>query len=83
MDIIITNEDNDLQLQPIMIEELKRAIFELGGLRDLGPNGFSSLFFQQSWGVLKDDVLKMVRGFFEEGCSIDKLNDKHSHDCQN
>lgn len=42
------------------MEEVKDALFSLGGDKALGLDGFSSLFFQRLWGVLTNDLWEVV-----------------------
>ncbi|XP_060200359.1 uncharacterized protein LOC132628609 [Lycium barbarum] len=61
----IKEEDNiPLTAQPTM-EEVKRALFELNGDSACGPDGFSGIFYQKCWEVIKVDVYSVVKAFFE------------------
>ncbi|KAF7831683.1 reverse transcriptase [Senna tora] len=75
VDRVISEEDNLMLRRKVTMEEIKAATFELGGLKAPGPDGFSGLFFQHSWDVIKNDLFYMVQGFFERGDSISVLNE--------
>ncbi len=50
--------ENNLTV-PFSVEEIKRATFELGADKAPGPDGFSLVFFQRFWVVIKDDLVKI------------------------
>lgn len=39
-----------------------------------GPDGFSILFFQQFWDIIKFDLLSMFQSFSEHNFDLSKLN---------
>ncbi|XP_060182380.1 uncharacterized protein LOC132612050 [Lycium barbarum] len=41
------------------------AVFELNGDSSCGPDGFSGIFYQKCWEVIKADVYSVVKAFFE------------------
>lgn len=43
---------------------MKEAVFQLSGDSVAGPDGFSGLFFQKCWKIIRDDVTLVVRAFF-------------------
>ncbi|XP_059288171.1 uncharacterized protein LOC132041478 [Lycium ferocissimum] len=45
-------------------EEVKEAVFASSGESDCGPDGFTGLFFQSCWEIVKLDVVDMVKAFF-------------------
>ncbi|XP_059294479.1 uncharacterized protein LOC132047455 [Lycium ferocissimum] len=45
-------------------EEVKEAVFSLNGESACGPDGFTGLFFQSCWEIVKLDVVDMVKAFF-------------------
>lgn len=61
-------------MKQIGVEEVKRAVFQLGKDKAPGPDGFSGLFFQSCWEVVKDRLVPLVRDFFENGSSLDDIN---------
>ncbi len=48
-------------------EETGDALFQMGPLKAPGLDGFPVCFFQRNWGVLKGDIMRSVRQFFETG----------------
>lgn len=40
----------------------------------LGPDEMTDLFYQQSWSIIKDDVVDMVNNFITSGILDDRLN---------
>ena len=39
-----------------------------------GPDGMTALFYQQSWSVIKMDMVNMVNDFLSSGSFDDRLN---------
>ncbi|XP_057780029.1 uncharacterized protein LOC130998633 [Salvia miltiorrhiza] len=44
--------------------EIKAAVFDLGGDSAAGPDGFTGVFFQHCWEIIKADICLAVRTFF-------------------
>jgi hypothetical protein len=40
-------------------------LFQIGPLKAPGPDGFLARFFQRNWDVVKQDIIKAVRTFFD------------------
>ncbi|XP_060190609.1 uncharacterized protein LOC132619859 [Lycium barbarum] len=62
---LISGEDNKLLAEQPTMEEVKKAVFELNGDSACGPDGFSGIYYQKCWEVVKDDVYCVVKAFFE------------------
>ncbi|GKB71672.1 putative RNA-directed DNA polymerase, eukaryota, reverse transcriptase zinc-binding domain protein [Tanacetum coccineum] len=45
-------------------DEIKRAVWDCGGDRAPGPDGFSFKFFTTFWDLVEDDVVRFVNEFF-------------------
>ncbi|KAL4386041.1 hypothetical protein GQ457_09G010480 [Hibiscus cannabinus] len=41
-------------------EEMKEAVFSMGALKSLGPDGFPGLFYHSFWELIKDDLFILV-----------------------
>ncbi|XP_060182560.1 uncharacterized protein LOC132612276 [Lycium barbarum] len=50
--------------QPTM-EEVQKTVFELNGDSTCGPDGFSAIFYQKCWEVIKANVFNVVKSFFD------------------
>ncbi|GJX76532.1 RNA-directed DNA polymerase, eukaryota [Tanacetum coccineum] len=48
-------------------EEIKRAVWDCGGDRAPGPDGFTFTFFKTFWDTIQPDVVRFVREFFQSG----------------
>ncbi|GJZ64535.1 putative RNA-directed DNA polymerase, eukaryota, reverse transcriptase zinc-binding domain protein [Tanacetum coccineum] len=60
--------------QNITREEIKRAVWDCGGDRAPGPNGFVFKFFKTFWDLIEGDVVRFVLDFFRtnsfpKGCN--------------
>lgn len=62
------SEDCVLQLEcSFMEEEVKDAMFSMDNDKSPGPNGFSILFYQVCWEIVRCDIMKVFVEFFWEG----------------
>ncbi|XP_070034165.1 uncharacterized protein [Nicotiana tomentosiformis] len=61
--MINIDHNMDLIQQPTK-EKVKLAVFGLYGERTGGPNGFTGYFFHFCWDIIGDDIVDMVKSFF-------------------
>ncbi|CAM8965988.1 unnamed protein product [Rhodiola kirilowii] len=52
--------------------EVQNAMFQIGSTKAPGPDGFSALFFQENWDLVKDDVIQYVLRFLNEGVDFNR-----------
>ncbi|XP_060211843.1 uncharacterized protein LOC132639414 [Lycium barbarum] len=62
---LIREEDNILLADHPTMEEVQKALFELNGDSACDPDGFSGVFYQKCWEVIKADVYSVGEAFFE------------------
>ena len=55
-------------------EEGKEALFMMKPEKAPGPDGMTALFYQQSWSIIKRDVVNMVNDFLRTGSFDGRLN---------
>ncbi|KAL5760949.1 hypothetical protein ACOSQ2_019787 [Xanthoceras sorbifolium] len=55
-------------------EEVKSSLFDIGGLKTPGPDGFPAVFFQNQWPLCKVDLVNMVTNSFRLGHFPFELN---------
>lgn len=60
LDCRVSDDMNKFLLKPFTGEEVRCALFQMNPLKSPGPDGFSIGFYQQSWGVVGEDVTKAV-----------------------
>lgn len=53
--------------RPFQPEEIKQALFEMDACKSPGPDGFTAGFFQKSWEVVGDSLVKFALDFFAVG----------------
>jgi hypothetical protein len=58
----VTPDMNQLLLAPFTREEVKKALFSIGDLKALRPDGLHAIFFKRFWGLLEDDLVDEVLG---------------------
>lgn len=62
---LITNEDNALLNKVPTVEEINRVVFALNGNSVSGSDGLTGLFYQVCWDIVENDVVTMVKAFFQ------------------
>ncbi|GJV06245.1 hypothetical protein Tco_1343901, partial [Tanacetum coccineum] len=55
-------------------QEVKDALFSMGNDKAPGPDGYTTAFFKEAWGIVADDVTNAVREFFTNGKLLKELN---------
>jgi hypothetical protein len=73
-EVKVTPEENELLEKEFYEEEVKRDIDESyveGGGR---PDGFSFLFYQKFWKIIKEDLMALIKGFEKGSVKMDMLN---------
>lgn len=49
--------DNNMLMERVSDEEVRKAVFAMGGYKAPGPDGFPLLFFQEYWDIVGTDVI--------------------------
>nr|XP_018622849.1 uncharacterized protein LOC108943378 [Nicotiana tomentosiformis] len=57
-------EQNQELMKQTTRVEVKQAVFRLNGESARGPDGFADIFFHSCWDIIGDDILDMVKAFF-------------------
>ncbi|XP_026416530.1 uncharacterized protein LOC113311963 [Papaver somniferum] len=57
-------EDIALLNMPLTPEEIKNVVFQMGGKKVPGPDGFTGLFYQKYWDIVGDAVIDMTQTCF-------------------
>lgn len=70
----ISEEDNLALVEAFSAEEVKRAIDACNSSKSPGPNGFNFGFFKRFWGMLKDDIMRLLEEFHQHGRLVSGLN---------
>jgi len=73
----VTEEMNNLLLQPYSDTEIHEALLMMGPTKSPGPDGFNALFFQRYWDIVGRDVISLVKSILEGGSLPPKLNHTH------
>ena len=72
--MLVNSEMNKELIKEVTKVEVKEAVFQLGAFKAPGPDGFSGVFYQKCWGIVKEDVVRAVVSFFEDGRMNNELN---------
>lgn len=70
----VTQAENDILEAKITEEEIKEAIFGSYVEGAAGPDGFSFLFYQKFWEIIKADFMALVREFEKGKLNVSRLN---------
>ena len=70
----ISNDENEVLEAPFSEEEIRAAVFESYAEGAPGPDGFSFLFYQTFWNIIKYDFMRLVRDFESGNLNLDRLN---------
>jgi hypothetical protein len=63
-----------LLISPINEEEVKEAVYQMGGDKALGPDGFSLVFFLQFWDIFREDIMLLMDQFQKEEVNLARIN---------
>ncbi|CAM8956535.1 unnamed protein product [Rhodiola kirilowii] len=70
----VTDEHNDYLNSPYTEEDIKRAVFDINPYKAPGHDGFSSLFIQKCWHIVKNDFIRECLDFLNAGYLNPKTN---------
>lgn len=60
---LVTLEDNNFLLRPVVLEEVRNAVFGLDPDSAPGPDGFTGIFYRQCWDIFSQDLVLAVQDF--------------------
>lgn len=72
--IKISEEEKIWLEEPFTSEEVEAVVKMFEGDKAPGPDGFNMYFFQKCWNTVKEDVMKTVETFWQEGTFVSSLN---------
>ena len=70
----ITETQNIKLMARATEDEVKASLFMMHPEKALGPDGMTALFYQQSWSIIKKDVVDMVNSFLTTRRFYGRLN---------
>ena len=56
----VTTDMNKVLMAPFSREEVKKALFSIGDLKALGPDGLHAIFFKRFWKMLGEELIDEV-----------------------
>ncbi|XP_031111969.1 uncharacterized protein LOC116015942 [Ipomoea triloba] len=60
---------------PFHPDDIKQALFDMAPCKAPGPDGYTAGFYQKSWSIIGDCVVRYVQEFFESGILPPGSND--------
>jgi len=70
----VTALENELLEAPFTENEVREAVFSSYAEGAPGPDGFSFLFYQVFWDLIKVDLMNLIRVFEQGDLNLDRLN---------
>ncbi|XP_074290821.1 uncharacterized protein LOC141617527 [Silene latifolia] len=64
---VIDESLSHILLQPVTHEEIKACFFSIPASKSLGPDGFNSQFFKDSWDIVGPGICDAIKDFFSTG----------------
>lgn len=74
IDPVISAEINAALTKPVVREEVRAAVFQMGPLKAPGSDGFPGLFYQTYWDIVGEEVFAVVQSFFNDGIILREIN---------
>ena len=73
----VSDDMNDALLKEFQVEEVRRFLKQMHPTKSLGPDGMSSIFFQNYWDVMGPQVVDYVLNTLNTGVMPNGLNDTY------
>ena len=73
----VSPDMQDILSSEYSTKEIKAALFQMGPMKALGPDGMNALFYQKFWHIVGDGVVNAVLDFLNNGIMEPDLNDMH------
>ena len=73
----VDGRQNDELIRPFSVDEIREAVFQISATKSPCPNGFTTVFFQDHWEVVGDDIIRMVQAFHHSRRLLKKINHTH------
>jgi len=70
----LTSEVSRKMIASFSEEEVKDAVWQCGGAKSPGPNGFNFNFIKNCWDVIKTDIMEVVHFFHTTGSFLKGCN---------
>ncbi|KAG7533510.1 Reverse transcriptase zinc-binding domain [Arabidopsis thaliana x Arabidopsis arenosa] len=74
MDFRCSEMDQNILIQEVSAEEIKKVLFLMPNNKSPGPDGFTSEFFKKSWTIIGKDFIAAIQSFFTKGFLPKGLN---------
>ncbi|CAM8933405.1 unnamed protein product [Rhodiola kirilowii] len=72
----VSSDKAEFLASPFTAVEVQSAVFQMGATKAPGPDGFSALFFQENWDIVKREVVDHTLRFLNEGGELEEgMND--------
>jgi hypothetical protein len=70
----VSQEENDLLIQPFTVDEVQEAIFQMEHNKAPGLDGFPVEFYKSCWEIIKEDIMALFREFHQGDLPLYSLN---------
>ncbi|KAG7559476.1 Ribonuclease H-like superfamily [Arabidopsis thaliana x Arabidopsis arenosa] len=72
---VVSPRMNDLLMEPVTMEEVKKATFDINPSKCPGPDGMTGYLYQQFWENMGAQITEMVQDFFCSGHIEREMNE--------
>ena len=63
----VTEPMNDNLLKEFTVDEVRRALYNIGDLKASGPDGMPAIFYKNFWDIIGDQIVQEVLGVLNWG----------------
>ena len=71
---LVSPDQIDALTKDISVQEIRKALFDIGDDKSPGPDGYTSCFFKKAWQIVGDDFCGAIEEFFSSGSLLKQCN---------
>lgn len=71
---LVNPEDRKWLCSPFCEDDVKNAMWQIGGDKAPGPDGYTSQFFKDNWATVGGEVCEAVLDFFAQCKMLNQIN---------
>ena len=71
---VVSAEQSQRLLAEYSSEDIKRAVFDIPGIKSPGPDGYGSFFYQENWDLIGAEVCEAIKSFLQTRNLLKEIN---------